>query len=100
VKVAVIGAGDIGCVTVACLAPRGHDVLVVDIEVFKVAEITADRSPVLEHLPDMPSMLLASLDASVDVADGLDLCKQVVEPGALRAISGRFTRIFDLEYLP
>ena len=42
-KVAIIGAGYVGCVTSACLARLGHDVLVVDIDEFKVGELAAGR---------------------------------------------------------
>jgi GDP-mannose 6-dehydrogenase len=47
-KVTVIGAGYVGCVSAACLARLGHDVTVVDTDRFKIDELQAGRSPVLE----------------------------------------------------
>jgi len=47
-KVAVIGLGYVGTVTAACLAAKGHDVWGVDIDVAKIDEIRAGRSPVSE----------------------------------------------------
>src|SRR5262245_56734224 len=47
-KVAVIGAGYVGCVSAACFARAGHDVTLVDSDAFKVEGLGAGRSPVLE----------------------------------------------------
>ena len=47
-KVTVIGAGYVGCVSAACLARLGHAVTVVDTDQFKIDELQAGRSPVLE----------------------------------------------------
>ncbi len=47
-KVTVIGAGYVGCVSAACLAKLGHDLIVVDTDKFKIDEIRAGKSPVLE----------------------------------------------------
>jgi GDP-mannose 6-dehydrogenase len=47
-KVTVIGAGYVGCVSAACLAKQGHEVTVVDTSRFKIDELRAGRSPVLE----------------------------------------------------
>ncbi len=47
-KVTVIGAGYVGCVSAACLAKLGHEVTVVDTDRFKIDELRAGRSPVLE----------------------------------------------------
>lgn len=48
-RVAVFGLGYVGCVTAACLARRGHDVVGVDISDLKVEMIQAGSSPVLER---------------------------------------------------
>lgn len=47
-KVTVIGAGYVGCVSAACLAKLGHEVTVVDTDRFKIDELRAGKSPVLE----------------------------------------------------
>jgi GDP-mannose 6-dehydrogenase len=47
-NVTVIGAGYVGCVSAACLAKFGHDVVVVDTDRFKIEELQAGRSPILE----------------------------------------------------
>lgn len=47
-KVAVFGLGYVGCVTAACLAERGHEVVGVDVVVEKVESIAAGQSPLAE----------------------------------------------------
>lgn len=58
-NVVVVGAGYVGCVTSACLARLGHRVTAVDTDPFKVAELSAGRSPVLE--PGLPELIVASV---------------------------------------
>ncbi|TMC37576.1 MAG: nucleotide sugar dehydrogenase [Chloroflexi bacterium] len=47
-RVSVFGLGYVGCVTAACLAKAGHDVIGVDANPEKVAMIDAGGSPVVE----------------------------------------------------
>ena len=47
-RVSVFGLGYVGCVTGACLARAGHDVVGVDVNPEKVAMINAARSPIVE----------------------------------------------------
>jgi GDP-mannose 6-dehydrogenase len=47
-KVVVLGLGYVGTVTAAGLASRGHEVVGVDVDPFKVGCIAAGRSPVVE----------------------------------------------------
>lgn len=47
-KVSVFGLGYVGCVSAACLARQGHDVLGVDINAAKVATIGRGESPIVE----------------------------------------------------
>ena len=68
-KISVFGLGYVGSVSAACLADAGHDVLGVDVDEKKVANINAGLSPVLE--PGLPEL----------IAD-------VVRSGKLRATSG------------
>src|SRR5438552_271917 len=48
-RVSVFGLGYVGCVTAACLARAGHEVVGVDINREKVAMVNATTSPVIEQ---------------------------------------------------
>ena len=54
-NVSVFGLGYVGCVTSACLARAGHDVVGVDVNAEKVAMINAGLSPIVE--PGLPELL-------------------------------------------
>lgn len=47
-RISVIGTGYVGLVSGACLAEVGHDIVCVDSDADKVAEINAGRSPIYE----------------------------------------------------
>lgn len=47
-RVSVFGLGYVGCVTAACLARAGHEVVGVDVNAEKVAMVNAAGSPVVE----------------------------------------------------
>ena len=47
-RVVVVGLGYVGSVCSACLASRGHTVVGVDTSAFKVEQISAGRSPIVE----------------------------------------------------
>src|SRR5919106_2339191 len=65
-QVSVFGLGYVGCVTAACLAKAGHEVVGVDVNPDKVSMVNAGLSPLVEP--------------------GLgDLLKEVVGKGRLRA---------------
>ncbi|MGE3844548.1 MAG: nucleotide sugar dehydrogenase [Vicinamibacterales bacterium] len=59
--VAVFGLGYVGCVTAACLADAGHNVIGVDKDGFKVDAVNAARAPFYE--PGLESLLEASVAA-------------------------------------
>ena len=65
-RVSVFGLGYVGCVSAACLASEGHEVVGVDVNRQKVDQVAGGRSPILEP----------GLDA---------LIAEAVRSGALRA---------------
>lgn len=65
-RISVFGLGYVGSVSAACLAARGHDVVGVDVQPFKIELLNRGRSPVIEERIG-------------------ELTEQVVRDGALRA---------------
>ena len=73
-KVAVFGLGYVGCVSAACFAHRGHDVIGVDTNPAKVDAIASGRTPVLEPgLQELVERLHAEgrLHATADAAQAV-----------------------------
>jgi len=56
-KVSVFGLGYVGCVTGACLAKAGHEVVGVDVNSDKVTLINRGETPIVE--PGLPELLAA-----------------------------------------
>jgi GDP-mannose 6-dehydrogenase len=78
VRISVFGMGYVGCVSAACLADRGHDIVAVESNPIKVDIINQARSPVIE----------TGLD---------DLISKAVSTGGLRATSDRASAVLDTE---
>ena len=74
-NLSIIGAGHVGLVAGACLAEIGHDVVCIDNDEKKIAELEAGRTPFYE--PYLPQMLTENVERgrlrfSLDLADAVD----------------------------
>jgi GDP-mannose 6-dehydrogenase len=73
-KVVVLGLGYVGTVTAAGLASRGHEVVGVDVDPFKVDSISSGRSPIVEpRIGELVAEVVGSgnLRATHDIADAV-----------------------------
>jgi UDPglucose 6-dehydrogenase len=82
-KVTVVGSGYVGLVSGACLADAGNEVVCLDVDAHKVAELNANRVPI--HEPRLDTLIARSskrglLRFTTDV-------KMAVEHGAIQMIA-------------
>jgi len=77
-RISIFGLGYVGCVSAACLAKAGHEVVGVDINPDKVAILAAGRSPVVE-------------------GDLAEIIAEAVTSGSLRAIGDAAEAIASTE---
>ncbi|MFI6938021.1 nucleotide sugar dehydrogenase [Streptomyces sp. NPDC050418] len=77
-RVSVLGLGYVGCVSAACLASLGHEVIGVDVNQAKVDLVNAGRAPVVEERIG-------------------ELTAEVVRSGALRATADVRAAVLDSE---
>lgn len=73
-RIAVFGLGYVGCVSAACFAERGHEVIGVDVSAEKVAMVAAGRTPIVEErIGELISGVVASglLRATTSAAEAV-----------------------------
>src|SRR5689334_22522742 len=74
IKVSVIGAGYVGCVSVACLTNDGVRVVAVDLDAFKVEKLAAGEAPLYEpRVAELTAKAhdLGLLTATTSIAEGV-----------------------------
>ncbi|RKR73223.1 UDP-glucose dehydrogenase family protein [Frondihabitans australicus] len=98
-RISVIGCGYLGAVHAACMAELGHDVVGIDVDERKIAELQAGRGPFFE--PGLPEVLTRAqatgrLRFSTDLADARDATVHFVAVGTPQT-KGSFNA--DLTYV-
>ncbi|MHB9756147.1 nucleotide sugar dehydrogenase [Streptomyces sp. BYX5S] len=73
-RISVLGLGYVGCVSAACLAGQGHEVIGVDVNQAKVDLVNAGKAPVVEErIGELTAEVVDSgaLRATVDVREAI-----------------------------
>ena len=69
-KISIVGSGYVGLVTGACLADKGHEVICVDSDVARVAQINGGGSPI--HEKGLQEILLRNVGTNLSATTDLD----------------------------
>lgn len=71
-KISVIGAGYVGCVTGICLAKLGHDIILIDVDSGKLEAIRAGKCPVFEPgLNDLLAKNHRKIRTTTDISEAI-----------------------------
>jgi len=71
-KIAIIGTGYVGLTTGACFAYLGHEVVCVDVDESKIAQLRAGESPIFEpHLDELIALCDGRLSFTTDYAEAI-----------------------------
>ena len=73
-RISVFGLGYVGCVSAACLASRGHEVIGVDVNPLKVEMINRGQAPLVEErIGELTARVVAegALRATLDAAEAI-----------------------------
>jgi GDP-mannose 6-dehydrogenase len=97
-KVAVLGLGYVGCVTAACLADVGHEVVGIDPAVEKVEAINSGTTPIVE--PGLAELIAKTreqgrISATTQVSRAIEADVVFISVGTPSAESGEL----DLQYV-
>lgn len=97
-RISVFGLGYVGCVSAACLAASGHEVVGVDVNPLKVELITRGQAPVVEErIGELTSEVVRSgaLRATTDVADAVGATEiSLVCVGTPSASNGSLSTVY------
>src|SRR6478752_4072317 len=90
-KISVIGCGYLGAVHAASMAEMGHDVVGIDVDEAKIAQLAAGTAPFFE--PGLPEILRAGLASgrlrfSTDFADAASADVHFVAVGTPQVAGG------------
>lgn len=97
-RISVFGLGYVGCVSAACLAASGHEVVGVDVNPLKVELITRGQAPVVEErIGELTSEVVRSgaLRATTDVAEAVGATEiSLVCVGTPSASNGSLSTVY------
>ncbi|MEU0518225.1 nucleotide sugar dehydrogenase [Streptosporangium sp. NPDC006007] len=97
-RISVFGLGYVGCVSAACLAASGHEVIGVDVNPLKVELIARGQAPVVEErIGELTSEVVRSgaLRATTDVAEAVGATEiSLVCVGTPSASNGSLSTVY------
>ncbi|WP_410577373.1 nucleotide sugar dehydrogenase [Amycolatopsis sp. lyj-108] len=97
-KISVFGLGYVGCVSAACLAGRGHEVVGVDVNPVKIDLVSSGKAPVVEErIGELTAEVVAQgrLRATTDVRQAIaDSEVSLICVGTPSALNGSLSTAF------